>query len=407
NCYFNFIYQPTLDKNNQINGIVVFAVEVTEQVVARQKVEKLNHDLSISESKYRNLSKDLEIKVQQRTLELSDAKKEVEYHSNKLSSLLMNAPASICLLEGPEHTFQFMNPEYKKLIGGREIIGKKVREALPELVGQGLYELLDDVYQTGKPFLGNELPISLDNSYGDLIQSYLNFVYQPVFNTNNEVEGISVFVFNVTQQVLARQQVDNLYKEVQRSNDELQNFAYIVSHDLQAPLRSITGYINLLTRRSNDKFTPSEREFMNFITDGAKRMHLLISSLLEYSKIGAEKIKFTPTDLNKLMETTIADLRAIINDNQASVNYEGLPTLNVEQNHILRLFENLIINSLKYRSDRKPEILISAKKEDNYYVFSVSDNGIGIEKKDLNRIFDIFQRLHNKENVEGTGIGLA
>jgi len=203
-------------------------------------------------------------------------------------------------------------------------------------------------------------------------------------------------------------ELEKLYKEVQDSNEALQNFAYIASHDLQAPLRTISGYIHLLLRSSASKLGNEEREFVNFIISGTKRMQALISSMLEYSKIGYDKTEYIPIDFNKIVEIVLADLKSDIIKNQALIICDKLPTLKVEQSHIIRLFQNLIENAIEYRGENPPIIRMTAEKtNNNYYTFSVSDNGIGIRKSYHNKIFELFKRINQSENREGAGIGLA
>ena len=406
--YLNFVYQPVYNEHKKVTAINAFIYDVTYQVIARKQVEKLNDDLTVSEAQYKSLAESLEIKVKERTDEIIQAKNQIEIQINKLNYLFMNSPAAICVMEGPEHIYVLSNPYHQKITGNRSLIGKSIREALPELEGQGFYELLDKVYQSGEPFIGNEIALTIDlEGNGKLNTIYLNFVYQPIFDINKNVEGISVFAFDITEQINSRKKIENLYKEVQVSNETLQNFAYIASHDLQAPLRTINGFSELLFKRAKTKLNDSELEFLGFIMDGTKRMQTLIKSLLEYAKIGTEQITYTLTDLNQIIEFAISDLKNLIDENKAVIIYSDLPIMQLEKNHILRLFENLINNSLKYRSDEDPIIKITAQKEKDYYLFSVIDNGIGISKNYHNDIFEIFKRVQHDQNLEGTGIGLA
>ncbi|MBC7474601.1 MAG: GHKL domain-containing protein, partial [Candidatus Sericytochromatia bacterium] len=280
--------------------------------------------------------------------------------------------------------------------------------ALPEIEKQGFGDLLDKVYQTGEPEFGYEILAKIDkNKDGNLVEGFYNFVYQPIFDLNKNVEGISVFGFEVTEQVKSREQIDKLYNEVQNSNAQLQNFASIASHDLQAPLRTITSYTQLLFKYSKDKFEPNELEFIDFIQNASKRMQELITNLLEYSKIGIEKNFYISHDLNEIMKIVLSDLQPLINENNVTVSCTDLPCLKTDKIQIIRLFQNIITNSIKYRSSNNPVITISAKKENDYYLFSILDNGIGINEKYYDKIFEIFQRLETDKNVEGTGIGLA
>ncbi len=190
-------------------------------------------------------------------------------------------------------------------------------------------------------------------------------------------------------------------------NQELEQFVYVASHDLQEPLRTITGFIKLL----QDKFmaSPDEKtkKFFDFILEGAERMKILIQDLLDYSRIGKKDTKKT-VDCNQLLINVIADLGAAINETGAIINYEALPVIEGYPVDMKQLFQNLIMNAIKFRKENiVPFINITVKQEKDHFQFCVKDNGIGIEKYQSERVFIIFQRLHNRTEYEGSGIGLA
>ncbi len=196
--------------------------------------------------------------------------------------------------------------------------------------------------------------------------------------------------------------------ELERSNEELEQFAYIASHDLQEPLRMISSYTQLLAKRYKDKLDEDATEFINYAVDGANRMQVLINDLLSYSRVGTKGDEFSHVDLNGVLEAVKANLKGVIEESGAVIKYSKLPTVRADKSQMTQLFQNLIGNAIKFRREGvKAEIEISAKKEGNLFRFVVKDNGIGIDKKYLDRIFVIFQRLHTKEEFPGTGIGLA
>lgn len=407
--YWNFIYQPIYDENNQIVGIFDFSFDVTELVLARKKLEELNKDLSISEAKYKNLAESLELKVQERTVELSVANEEIEYQRNKLDNLLMNAPLAICLLEGPEHIYRLYNPFYSRFIGHRNLIGKTLKEALPEVEGQGYIEILDNVYKTGEPFIGNELTVMLDDTdTGVLTEFYVDLVYQPIIGLDKQVEGIGAFVFDVTEKVKDRKVLNKINQDLKSSNESLQSFAYIASHDLQEPLRIISSYAQLLERRYKDRLDDNANEFIDIIQDASKRMKILINDILDYSRISKKEVLQEPIYTNKVIENVKSNLKLSIDESKANITYSNLPSVPVEKIHLIQLFQNILGNAIKYRKkDRPLKIDISAKKENDKWLFSISDNGIGINKEDSEKVFEIFKRLHGRYEYEGTGIGLA
>ena len=197
-------------------------------------------------------------------------------------------------------------------------------------------------------------------------------------------------------------------KELARSNAELEQFAYIASHDLQAPLQTVNNYVQLLQRRYQDRLDAKGEKFIHYITDGVNRMRTQINDLLEYSRVGRQKSTFRATDCNLVVKQAISNLRSEIEKNQAVVtSCANLPTLIGDYSQLVVLFQNLISNAIKYHSQAIPVIKIDACRQKDYWKFYVSDNGIGIEDRYKQRIFQIFQRLHTQEEYPGTGIGLA
>jgi two-component system, sensor histidine kinase len=195
--------------------------------------------------------------------------------------------------------------------------------------------------------------------------------------------------------------------EMESKNKELEQFAYVASHDLQEPLRTISGFVELLQKQYRGKFDDNADKYFDFILQASDRMKILIKDLLDYSRIGREK-ESREVDCNRLLEEVLADLDNMISECSAAIRAENLPVLRGYPTELKLLFQNLITNSIKFhRPGLVPEITISAVKKRNHWQFSVRDNGIGIEQQFLERIFVIFQRLHNRSQYEGSGIGLA
>ena len=198
-------------------------------------------------------------------------------------------------------------------------------------------------------------------------------------------------------------------EELQRSNEDLQQFAYVASHDLREPLRMISSYTTLLQRRYAGKFDEDADAFINFIVDGVRRMNALIQDLLEYSRAGAGKDEpFTDVNVDGILRSVLANLKVTIAEAKASVSWDNIPdVVPYDSMQLTQIFQNLIANAIKYRTnDRRPVVKVTSEKRGGELVFSVRDNGIGIEPEYTDKIFGIFQRLHGKE-FEGTGIGLA
>ncbi len=195
--------------------------------------------------------------------------------------------------------------------------------------------------------------------------------------------------------------------ELAHSNTELEQFAYIASHDLQEPLRMVASYVQLLARRYKGKLEAEADEFIGFAVDGAKRMQELINALLVYSRIGTKGKEFGPIDCETVLQIALKNLQIAIEDSQAMVTYDALPTIRGDTTQLGQLFQNLIGNAIKFRGDKRPAVHVSAERNGKEWGFSFRDDGIGIDSQYAERIFVIFQRLHSKEEYPGTGIGLA
>jgi len=197
-------------------------------------------------------------------------------------------------------------------------------------------------------------------------------------------------------------------RELARSNAELEQFAYVASHDLQEPLRMVASFTQLLAKRYRTKLDADADEFIGFAVDGARRMQLLLNDLLAYSRVGTRGKLFEPTDCNEVLQEALANLTAAIEESDAAVNAGPLPKVAGDEVQLLQLFQNLISNALKFHNPgQPPQIRISAQREGSNWVFTVRDNGIGIAPEHQDRIFLIFQRLHQRHEYPGTGIGLA
>ena len=198
----------------------------------------------------------------------------------------------------------------------------------------------------------------------------------------------------------------NLISKLEISNKELEQFSYVSSHDLKEPLRMITSFLQLLQRRYANDLDKDANDFINFAVEGAKRLDMMINDLLEYSRVGSKEREFKYIYTEKIVETVLTNLKTQIQDKNAIVTYDSLPIIYASEYQMVQLFQNLISNAMKY-NNKIPKVHISAVKKDKEYVFSIKDNGIGIDKDHLERIFSIFQRLHTREEYDGTGIGLA
>jgi PAS domain S-box-containing protein len=229
----------------------------------------------------------------------------------------------------------------------------------------------------------------------------------PVLDQEGKVTRIDGLLIDVTESKQAEEALARKAEELTRSNTELQHFAYIASHDLQEPLRMVAGYTQLLARRYKEKLEPDAKEFIDFAVDGVTRMQALINALLAYSRIGTKGKEFEPTDLKAALDYALNNLRAAIQESGTVVTHDPLPTVMGDSTQLGQLLQNLIGNAIKFRGEEAPRIHLSCQQNDREWLLSVRDNGIGIDPQYVERIFVIFQRLHNKQEYPGTGIGLA
>jgi signal transduction histidine kinase len=195
--------------------------------------------------------------------------------------------------------------------------------------------------------------------------------------------------------------------ELARSNRDLEQFAYVASHDLQEPLRMVATYTQLLAERYQGKIDQNADKYIHYAVDGALRMQTLVKDLLAYSRVGRQASERQQTDCNLVLQSVIANLHPLIQESGARVIYANLPTLMANRSELLQLFQNLIGNAIKFRSSAPPEIRISAEDKTGEWIMSVADNGIGIAPEHAETVFVIFRRLHTHEEYPGSGIGLA
>jgi signal transduction histidine kinase len=211
----------------------------------------------------------------------------------------------------------------------------------------------------------------------------------------------------ITERKILENQLQRKNENLERSNAELEQFAYVASHDLQEPLRKVGSYMELVVERYRDQLDQDAREFIDYAVDGARRMKIMIDDLLKYSRVVTQGKTFAPTDLMMVMHDVLNDLELAIEENDAAVSYDCLPVVTADNSQLQLLFRNLIGNALKYRGEKPPRIHVCAQRQEQAWKFYVKDNGIGIEQRFFERIFQIFQRLHPRAQYEGTGIGLA
>jgi chemotaxis family two-component system sensor kinase Cph1 len=214
-------------------------------------------------------------------------------------------------------------------------------------------------------------------------------------------------IIDISERKQVDEKLSQVMEELTRSNEELEKFAYVASHDLQEPLRMVSSFARLLENRYKGKLDQDADDFINFAVDGANRMQVLITDLLAYSRVGRWGNEFKEESSDAVLERALSNLKVVVEQRGAVVTRDPLPVMMGDDSQLAQLFQNLIGNAVKFCKDRTPHIHVSSERRGNKWVFSIRDNGIGIAPEYFERIFLIFQRLHGKQEYPGTGIGLA
>lgn len=435
--YYNISYTPIRNTDGEVYAILDIAIDVTPQVKAQQALEE-------SESRFQNLLRD--------------------------------ATVGLIVLLGDDMRVALVNEAYCKLIGHsvENTLHRPLFEVIPEAEAYFL-PMLAGVKQTGIPFSLTATPYKVHGETGELIEGFVDFVYQPYREDDGRITGVMAVVTDVTAQTTARQQIEQsesryrtlaaqLEEQVQqrteelassneelaasneellasyedmartndqlnesnhllsRSNENLQQFAYVASHDLQEPLRKIQTFGALLQTQYGDQLGDGT-DYVLRMQSAAARMSTLIQDLLAFSRIATQQDRNQPTSLTEVVSLVLADLEVLISETEAVINVGSLPTVRGDARQLGQVFQNLISNAIKFRQPNMPPVVdIRSARVANldlpagvqptrlaqfYQRIDVSDNGIGFEQKYADRIFQVFQRLHGKGQYTGTGIGLA
>jgi PAS domain S-box-containing protein len=295
---------------------------------------------------------------------------------------------------------KFMNPVAESLTGFSEFagIGRPLGEIFPLACEDAARSLRENttVRRTGA--------VAAPGEDGECI---LDLAASPILDSKQAPLGVVVAFRDVTAQRRAEKRLAEQAWELERSNKELEHFAYVASHDLQEPLRMVGSYVQLLARRYQGRLDGDADEFIGFALDGVRRMRQFIEDLLAYSRAFSRSKIFQPIDCMDLLDDVMADLKQVIIDTGATVTHDRLPMVSGDPMQLRRVFQNLIGNALKFHGVDPPAIHVSAERQPSQWIFSVQDNGLGIAPEDRERIFLLFERAHAGPDNPGTGIGLA
>ncbi|MEG4066008.1 PAS domain S-box protein [Microcoleus sp. Pol11C2] len=282
-----------------------------------------------------------------------------------------------------------------------------------EMFGRSLFDFMDERdkpqaienIERRKQGIGEQHEFKFKTKDGKDI--WTDMSTSPVMDSQGNLLSCCALVYNITGRKEAEQQMLQLTEDLKRSNEELEQFAYVASHDLQEPLRAVTSYTQLLAQRYQGNLDDRADKYIHYIVDGATRMQQLINDLLAYSRLGTRGQEFEQADCNAVVKQTMCNLQIAIAETKAVITCDAMPTVMADEFQLVQLFQNLLANSIKFCRQDIPLIHIAACRQESEWVFSVRDNGIGIDPQYAERIFIIFARLHSRRQYSGTGIGLA
>jgi PAS domain S-box-containing protein len=334
------------------------------------------------------------------------AEKHLAQMEGRYRGLLEAAPdAMVVVNQGGE--IVLLNVQAEKQFGYKrdELVGQKVKNIIPEGFAE---RLVADALRSTEDALAQQIGTGIELSGRHKNGS--EFPIEIMLSPLESAEGILVTaaVRDITARKKAEAHLLQKVEELNQSNEELGQFAYIASHDLQEPLRMVASYTQLLSRRYKGKLDADADEFIAYAVDGAGRMQRLIQDLLTFSRVGTKGKELVDTSSEEALQSALINLRGAIEDSSALVTHDPLPVVQADETQLIQLFQNLVGNGIKYQNKGIPKVHISAAKNGGQrWIFSVKDNGLGIDSQYFEKIFGMFQRLHKREEFAGTGIGLA
>jgi signal transduction histidine kinase/putative methionine-R-sulfoxide reductase with GAF domain len=360
-------------------------------------------------------------RVQQKIVECKRTEEKLREAHAELAAIYDNAPIAMLLVDRERRVrkangtaSQIADREIEEMIGLRGGDALRCLHALDDPQGCGfgsfcidcpIRRAVLDTFETGRGHDGVEAKFPIFRA-GKKMERWI-LISTKLLRVDG-TERVLLCARDITERKQAEDERERYATEVERSNRDLQQFAHAVSHDLQAPLRTMRGYLDLLKQRCDDRIDDTERNYLGHVRGSAERMQEMIEALLDLSRIETRGRKFAPVDCESVLEHVLDDLGLEIKEANAEVSYGPLPTVMADEAQLAQVFQNLIANAIKFRKeDVPPHVHVSAEREGDEWVFSVADNGIGIDPEQADRLFQIFQRLHTREEYEGLGIGLA
>ncbi len=391
-AYFTFSYSPVRTESGEVGGLLINCFETTQQVRARALQAERD-----------------------RLLE------ELQLERARLEYVFQQAPSFLAVVRGPDHVFELANDAYYQLVGHRETLGKPVREALPEVIEQGFIELLDGVLRTGEPFIGREIPVRLARTPGaSLEERFVDFVYFPFTEPDGTRSGVIAHGYDVTEQVLARREVERLLKESEQARAEAEaanrakaDFLASMSHELRTPLNAIGGYVDLLDLGIHGPVTEDQRQALTRIATNQRHLLTLINDILSYAKLEAGHVEFDirPMAVAEVLSSVEPLVAPLAEAKGIAYSVRGCdPSLQLsgDEERVRQILLNLVGNAVKF-TPSGGWVLLTCDRDAEWVNIHVRDNGPGIPAEKQRRIFEPFVQVDRRLNTpqEGVGLGLA
>jgi PAS domain S-box-containing protein len=374
-AWFTWSYSPIRDEAGRIRGLMCISTEDTERVLAERERDQLEEQM----------------------------KKKAEQTQAKLAAIVESSEDAIIgkSLDGIISTW---NLGAERIFGytGNEIIGKPIWLLIPPDRHDEEADIQQRLRRGERIDHFETVRIAKDGRKIDV-----SLTVSPIKDAAGTIVGASKIGRDITARKKAEESLARQTEELARSNVELERFAYVASHDLQEPLRTMQSFAQLLQRDYGEKLTGDAAEYLNFMIGGVQRMKSLITDLLGYSRVTSQGEKFGHVDCKEICTKELDNLQASITSNKATVTVDPLPVVIGDAAQLGHVFQNLLVNAIKFHGQRPPIIHVSVKETVTEWIFSVADNGIGIAPEFFDRIFIIFQRLHTIDEYSGTGIGLT
>ncbi|GAB3290459.1 sensor histidine kinase [Hymenobacter tenuis] len=389
--YWQVLNTPVFTADNRLQYIIHSIVNVTEAVHTRKALHLSQH-------------------------REHDALAEAERERQRLSHLVLQAPAAICILQGPDMVFELVNPGYQQLFPDRKLLGKPLLEAVPEFRDTRVWEQLQEVFRTGQTHEEQGLCIPLvRTAKAGLEDSYFNYTFQARYNDSRQVDAVYVFAFEVTEQVRDRQQVlalnrelDQANQQLTRVNADLDSFVYMAAHDLKGPINNLEGLVEALRDTLPGQQLAETGTLLNMMEDAVKRFQRTLVQLNDVLQLHhAYDPTAPPVELATIVDDLRQDLLPALQQTGGTLEVDAAacPLVAMPAKSLRSLLYNLLSNAIKYRHpDRPPHVRLNCHTQDGFWHLTVQDNGLGLTASQQASLFALFRRFHN--HGEGSGLGL-